>query len=298
MAIMKPLVITGGNFQRLQATDSISGVAKGIYGDGSDGDVVIASGTTTLTRSMYYDDLTIDAGAVLDTDGFIAYVKGTLTINGTYRRNGVSATGVTGGVAPSAARPIDTSDSGGAGGAGGGNGTNPGAVAFVPLGYTTTGGAGGSSSTRTGGAGGTSTVQAASTGSIRNSILMSMMAFAARGAAGFDFVRSGPGGGGGAGSATQAGGGGGSGCPPNLIIANAVVNNGVIESKGGNGFSAVNTDAAGGGGGGGGLVCIITESYTGSGTVDLSGGTGGNGNGIGTAGAAGGTGLQLGPIPG
>jgi hypothetical protein len=52
-----------------------------VYGTGSDGTVVIAS-NTSLTRDMYYDNLTINSGSHLNTNGFKVFVKNTLTING------------------------------------------------------------------------------------------------------------------------------------------------------------------------------------------------------------------------
>ena len=52
-----------------------------IYGGGQDGTVVIAS-NTSLTRDMYYDNLTINSGSHLNTNGFKVFVKNTLTVNG------------------------------------------------------------------------------------------------------------------------------------------------------------------------------------------------------------------------
>lgn len=52
-----------------------------IYGPGTDGDGVIAS-STYMQRDMYYNNLTINSGAHLNTNGFRLFVKGTLTING------------------------------------------------------------------------------------------------------------------------------------------------------------------------------------------------------------------------
>ena len=49
-----------------------------IYGFGQDGDVTIAS-NTTLTRDMYYNNLTINSSCDLDTNGYKVFVKGTLT---------------------------------------------------------------------------------------------------------------------------------------------------------------------------------------------------------------------------
>lgn len=52
-----------------------------VYGTGADGNVVIAS-NTYMSRDMYYNNLTINSGAHLNTNGFRLFVKGTLTING------------------------------------------------------------------------------------------------------------------------------------------------------------------------------------------------------------------------
>lgn len=48
------------------------------FGDGSDGNVTI-SGTITLTRDMYYNDLTLSNGCILKTNGFKIYVNWTLS---------------------------------------------------------------------------------------------------------------------------------------------------------------------------------------------------------------------------
>lgn len=82
-----------------------------IYGDGSDGNVVI-SADTSLTTDMYYNNLTINTGKVLNPNGFRIFVKGTLTFLGTGKisvaggdaGNGVDAT------------PGAASNNGGAGG--------------------------------------------------------------------------------------------------------------------------------------------------------------------------------------
>src|SRR3990167_11397550 len=58
------------------------------FGDGSDGDVTITSGTTTLTRDMFYNNLVINSGAILVTASFRVFVKGTLTNNGIIKNNG------------------------------------------------------------------------------------------------------------------------------------------------------------------------------------------------------------------
>lgn len=50
-----------------------------LYGDGSDGDVTL-SGAVTLTRSMYYRNLTITDDAVVTTGGYAIYVRDKLTL--------------------------------------------------------------------------------------------------------------------------------------------------------------------------------------------------------------------------
>jgi hypothetical protein len=51
-----------------------------IFGDGSDGDVTLGAGTTTLARDMYYDDLTVPNGSTLAAAGFRIFVAGLLTV--------------------------------------------------------------------------------------------------------------------------------------------------------------------------------------------------------------------------
>lgn len=51
-------------------------------GDGADGNVTISS-DTVLTRDMFYNSLTVNAGVKLDTNGFRVFVKGTANILGT-----------------------------------------------------------------------------------------------------------------------------------------------------------------------------------------------------------------------
>lgn len=53
-----------------------------VYGPGTDGDVVITGNPITLTSDMYYNNLTINSGAFLLTNGFRVFVKNTITING------------------------------------------------------------------------------------------------------------------------------------------------------------------------------------------------------------------------
>jgi hypothetical protein len=72
-----------------------------VYGTGSDGTVVIAS-NTSLTRDMYYSNLTINNGFHLNTNGFKLFVKNTLTVNG--------SVGISAGVVVSNATLVGTSN--------------------------------------------------------------------------------------------------------------------------------------------------------------------------------------------
>lgn len=80
--------------------DGASGLGFGLWtGDGSDGDVTITGGTTTLARDMFYNSLTITGTGVLATNGWRVFVKGTLSIatGGVMSCDGPSAAGSLGG---------------------------------------------------------------------------------------------------------------------------------------------------------------------------------------------------------
>lgn len=116
----------------LSAADFL-GVGLGVFGDGFDGDVTI-SGDTTLSRNMYYRNLIIDPGVIVDPNAWRIFVYGTLTMESgsVIRKNGgqggtgaapsggigscVQAGGGGGGVAHTL--PIGSSNGGGAGGTG------------------------------------------------------------------------------------------------------------------------------------------------------------------------------------
>jgi hypothetical protein len=76
-----------------------------IYGTGSDGNVVISS-NITLARDMYYNNLTVDGGFHLNTNGYKVFVKGTLTLNGNI---GVSETHTVSSGTVSGQTPLSTS---------------------------------------------------------------------------------------------------------------------------------------------------------------------------------------------
>ena len=90
------------------------------FGDGHDGDVIISS-NTSLSRDMYYNNLTINNGVTLNPNGYRIFVKETLTNNGTIERNGNP--GGDGGNASTG-----TGACNGSGGGGGGSGSSGGII--------------------------------------------------------------------------------------------------------------------------------------------------------------------------
>lgn len=273
------------------------------FGDGSDGDVTISSGTTTLARTMYYNNLTISGTGILNTNGYKVYVKGTLTnsvAGGIIRtpNNGGNSGGTTAGTGATAMVANDMGAglagqagvAGAAGGLGGSSG-NPGVAAGSAEGYGAAGGLGGNGGSGIGGAAGTYT-------NVPERIIrhdhIYKLAYKNGGQGGAS-------GGGGASAALGTGGGsggGGSGGGVIMIFANTINNTGSFLARGGNGGNGNqgNGNATGGGGGaggGGGHIYIICINATALGTLTVTGGTGGTGgalSGSGSAGTAGGSG--------
>ncbi len=77
-------IFTGGNDILAEEVNENFEIVKNdiTFGDGSDGDVVI-SVNTSLTRDMFYNNLTINTGIILNPNGYRIYVKGTLECLGT-----------------------------------------------------------------------------------------------------------------------------------------------------------------------------------------------------------------------
>jgi len=262
----------------------------GMFGDGSDGDVTIASGTTTISREMHYNNLTLAAGASLKTAGNRIFVNGTLTYNvgASINDNGNAGGGAVGGVGWASRGYL-----GGASGAGGagwsmvgvnqanGNAgaSSGGSSSLNNSNIAPTGGAGGNSTSRSGGAGGTAAQPSPS------------QKWSGRwldGRATSGAFNGGGGGGGGAitvtvyTSGTFISGGGGSGGGIVWVAARHIVGGGIgFSANGGagaNGSVGVGTGTcAGGGGGGGGNVTVICKSYTGPVSLYVMGGGGGTG---------------------
>lgn len=269
------------------------------FGAGVDGNSTI-SGALTLTRDMFYNNLTITTGAAINTAGFRIYVNGTLditaapagwlTANATAGTDASSSTAVsglvavTGTIAGQAAGPNSTAGATGAA-------TQASSASATSMGGAC--GANGAGGSGSGGAGGAQRTPSAQTTLLWTRIDQCLLRANALLMAG----QAGTGGSGGGGDGTAGGAGGGAPNGPGIVFlwARNVTCTGAAASgiqakgaKGGNGFAAAAGNRGGGGGAagsGGGWIYFLCETLTGSATnlFDVSGGAGGNGgNGTGT----------------
>jgi hypothetical protein len=278
--------------------DGLSGTTLySTYGNGLDGNSVL-SGSVTLIRDMYYDNLTLETGCILNPNGYRIFVRNILKLNGgcSIIRNGNNASGPTAG----AALAFGTLGGSGAGGNGRissfGNGNSAGTVASGTQGGGV-GGAGGSVGNRTGGSVRTTpSIPTTNDGGLEN-FYASAAATRLR-TLGNLLINGGDGGsGGGSESVFSTSGGGGSGGGVIMICARSIVYSGttnvLVYARGGNGGNATAGSASGGGGGGGGLIVFISSTDTT--TIpqiifSVAGGIGGSGIGSGISGSNGGTG--------
>lgn len=245
------------------------------FGDGSDGTTIISSGTTTLTRDMYYENLQLTGTGKLNPNGFRIFVRDTLSLSS------ASSDAIT--FTPTSATAYDTSAYYGKSsyGLAAADVTTP--TSFLTAAWVSAAGGGnGPTSTPTGGI------------SWRRPSTTFYAPFAT------GTLNTGAGGSGGANSinATPAksggiGGVGGSGAfiyAKNIALGTSNANDGIISFVGGAGSSGANsasgtsdvTGAGGGGGGQGGIVYMVYKTVTGSMAsgkflVNCSGGNGGNG---------------------
>ena len=282
------------NFVSISAS-STHGDLYGFFGDGSDGDATIGAGTTTITRDMYYNNLTLTG--TLSTDGYRVYVKGTVSgagkIVGATGNNGGaggagSGSGGTAGTAgASSGSGIFTTTAGSAGTVGQTAGTGAAGVdCTATIGIGSYGARGGTSGSA--GAGG-----ASSTPTMVNKFaILASLTFQAIDISQASIVSvikgagcsSGGGGGGGNGGHDGGGGGGGGGASGGLVwlVANTWSGTFIVAGgRGGNGGAGGNgagtTDGGGGGGGGGsaGATVVIYKTKTWTGSYQFVPGTGG-----------------------
>ncbi|MDD5527780.1 MAG: hypothetical protein PHO56_02270 [Patescibacteria group bacterium] len=239
---------------------------KDFFGDGSDGDVTI-SGNTTLSRDMYYNNLTINNGVWLNPAGFKIFVRNKLTNNGTIKSNGGDAGGGGNGTSANPGSGSPGGTAGTAGAAAHGDASLKGSKPGQP------GGVGGSG----GYAGSNGSAAAAPGNGVQETNSLSPVAGAS----------SGPGGQGG-GSTSNSGGGyssstsGSAAAAPNIGVRCKAMIQRFLEAADAvlSSFSryAGSSSAGGGGGGGGGAGTNGQGSYAASGGG--GGGSGGNGGNI------------------
>jgi hypothetical protein len=291
----------------LNAWSGVSNLLK--FGDGSDGSATISS-PTTLTRDMYYTDLTVNS--TLTTGNYRIFVSGTLSGNGTIRQNGNNGTNGSNGVKGS------SSASGGTGGASisgyfttfaGGDGgvsagSSPAGTSTVVSWLLVNG--------KQGGQGGNG-LAAGAAGTYAQS--MRWQAFAFDSIFGMNLNASkifqvmdigpassgGSGGGGEGGAGNKGGGGGGAGSNGGIVFIFAKTWAGTFTisvtggngGNGGNGSNGVGAETNGSGGGGGsggngGITVVVYQTKTWSGSYTLTGGSLGTGGTTGSGGSGGG----------
>ena len=274
-------------------------------GDGGDGNLTISSGTTTLVRDMFYNNLTINGTGSIYTNGYRIFVKGILDLSnapiGAINFNGGNGGNASGSVAGTSTSGVPNGSIGGslAGGAGGAGSTGVGTAGGASVaGYN----GGVSNSSGAGGTNGTNAGAAAAAGAGSTAVLR-VRRWAVNFLRGVTLVLSGSSGrgaGSGGGDGTNlsgAGGAGGNGGGTVAIYANIVVRSastasGAIQANGGNGGNGGNGSVGvvggggGGSGGGGGWVYLAYNYLMGpqvTNFITTDGGMGGSGgNGFGT----------------
>jgi len=292
------------------------------YGSGTDGDVTLSAGITTLTRNMYYNNLTLTGTARINVASYKIFIKGTFDITaagvGAIYNEGIDGTNAatqTGGAAGAAivatVNGASTAGSVGQTGVIGVGATSAAAVACSPGngGGNALNGAGGAGVSGAGGAGSALVVPVTP---------LPVNHFQTDLSRGLALIQGGTGGRGGASGAGdgvvlgRGGGGGGSGGGIVQIFARKINRSGstpagcisVHGGRGGNGASAVAGNTGGGGGAsgaGGGWIYLAYDELLGTtatNCLDASGGDGGaGGNGFGTGfGGSGGQGASGGRI--
>jgi hypothetical protein len=241
-----------------------------VYGDGSDGDVVLSSGTTTISRDMYYNNLTIGATATLRTgnNAYRVFVRGLLSLDGLMVNrplsNGLSGASTAGTIA----------------GKNGGASTNfstsePGEAVWPA--YAGVGGTAGDQLTPlvTGAASNIPATVAPADDAIHTVLGALRPALLSTG------QLIGGGGGGSSAASPSSSGRGGAGGGVIVVMAARISGVGTIRANGANGT------IGGGGGGGGGLIVVISQNET-IGTITAGIGVMGNGVTINVAGGLGG----------
>lgn len=297
------------------AAPSLPAVDLANFGDGSDGVVSISSGTTTLTRPMFYSTLTISGTGAINTALYPIACSvecdlsnapaGAITVSAGNGNNGAAGgSGGSTGTLPNAAH-LPSGAPGQTGGAGstttGAQGTGISAGIGTMGGGAAAGGAGGAGASGAGGSarGAVAPPNTAWQPRTLRGPLDSWLRGATLVPAG---MPGNPGSGGGGDGSVSGGGGGGSGAAAGfvglwakLLRRGGSTAAGAIRANGGNGGaggSPASGNAGGGGGAGGGaggVVYVVAGSLAGSSATNMLQATGGTG---GTGGTKQGTGVN------
>lgn len=263
-------------------------VSSMYFGDASDGDVVIATGSTVnLSGDVEYNNLTISSGAILNPNGYRIWVKGTLTmLDGNGSKTGIVSNGGAGGAGGAGGSPT-AGTAGAAGTLAHAAGTLPASKAGVA------GGAGAAGRTCNGGNNSGNAGAAGTTGTAETQGIGGTGAAGAKGGDNESITNVG------ATTGTSAASGGSATISNAKIMFNALLQmmswptardfNGSGVSAGGSGGTGGSTNSfcgsgnSGGGGGGGGSganggnIDIYVNVMTGSGYIQANGGVGGIG---------------------
>ncbi len=291
------------------ATGKIDGdyLPSKVFGDGRDGSVTVAANsTTTLTRDMYYNNLTVN-GSIM-TGNWRIFVADTLSGTGNLTATGTPGSTAVGltlqgfGGATTTGYFVGCAGSNGAffkpatNQAGGSSSSTPDRYGTFTSGRSGTGGLGGALGG--GGAGGTGAAAGINNGTTTPydlGTLASIFSATDISTTTSQMVRlsvgsGGTGGGSGGSKSNNAPGGGGGGACGGVafVSAHTLAGSFAVDVSGGRGGDGggVSDDGGGGGGGGGGkggFGILLYQKKTWSGTCNASGGVGGSG-GIGGAG--------------
>lgn len=300
-------------------TYSTLAVGGGLFGDGSDGNVVMTTGGVSggtswgtliagvqykLTRDVYFESLSITGAALNEVgiyaNGFRVFVRSSLTIN---NYGWITASGWYPGISGASSVTAGTILNGALGSSGATGAPAAGVAAPGALSLSGSGGAPGAGSIGGSASGGAVTAPASAQQVVRSyapstfGYLLSVNGSASATAPTFYTLGGGGSGGGGGGDSTNAGGAGGNGGGVLCVAARTVslFDPSCLSAPGQKGSNALAGNAGGGGGGGGGTVLLAASSCnaTLTATSCCPGGTGGTKTGTGANGAAGSNGTAL-----